>query len=887
MTASPSFAAALALSAFFDTNVQKVKFIVKLLNAGVISGSTKALSFFVKVDDTLIEKELNSIDLLSLVTDKDQTSIAFELAVVAKAPVDLVYWAIEQTTSGEDIDVSLVDAAACIKIFGKPGPLFIPEISNKALIDGTNANTVKLTAALKFILPDNNGGIDLRSYSYSVICGNVRTAVNNTPITAADIKNKYVIANLAQDNLKDGTAVAIAYAVDNLGGEQSFLSPVLKVIATTKPGKCTFELESGKIDDVANVYIPIKFKVDIFANNWTYLHICQVDPNDATKFIAVKSLQRDSEKMDDQMNAKNFVEYKFKNTTSGGVDTPLTPLTKYELFCCVGNASFDSNGKAVQSLLSDKATAVTALKKYDFLSTVTSTYTAPSGNTEGYHTFTNTITGFTAPVALGFAAFLLQNGNEIASKTVSVSTGATSVVAAFDVVESLVKPTDNFKINFVVKTHLTDAISVYLKPNTTLNGRNALIVAARESDIVVPKPKTSDVGTALLIKSVDDIKATSGVRKLLIDLGLLRRTDLDPYQIKQLEIEVSENQDFAQPYFIDANKATKLIVAVSANNRNLAETIILTKYIITTPAQAQVGTPAKAAVGQPGDPNYQAAVAASTNPAYQAAVSEVVDAVDISASLVLYIRARHVVYWKGSGNNTLNLPWVYIDYKTSEIDSIPALAIPIIKQINSNNVKVEFDRAVDATWTGAIADGDTSFKPVSTLLTLNDELGRELATKIIIYDALAPAKLSHIFDVAESQLDQFVSVSTVVKYRNAKGIVTLSDKSQCAELFLAKKLMFKSIQTVETADKIKMIVAIEFGRQLISDIKVQAVLPHKDSNNVLQTIALLDWVASEKRFVFEGTKQEDLQNTKYGKLAKYYVFASDSTGNLVGTGHPL
>ena len=879
MTASPSFAAALALSAFFDTNVQKVKFIVKLLNAGVISGSTKALSFFVKVDDNLIEKELNSIDLLSLVTDKDQTSIAFELAVVAKAPVDLVYWAIEQTTSGEDIDVSLVDAAACIKIFGKPGPLFIPEISNKALIDGTNANTVKLTAALKFILPDNNGGIDLRSYSYSVICGNVRTAVNNTPITAADIKNKYVIANLAQDNLKDGTAVAIAYAVDNLGGEQSFLSPALKVIATTKPGKCTFELESGKIDDVANVYIPIKFKVDIFANNWTYLHICQVDPNDATKFIAVKSLQRDSEKMDDQMNAKNFVEYKFKNTTSGGVDTPLTPLTKYELFCCVGNAQFDTNGKAVQSLLSDKATAVTALKKYDFLSTVTSTYTAPSGNTEGYHTFTNTITGFTAPVALGFAAFLLQNDREIASKTVSVSTGATSVVAAFDVVESLVKPTDNFKINFVVKTHLTDAISLYLKPNTTLNGRSALIVAARESDVVVSKPKTSDVGTALLIKSVDDIKATSGVRKLLIDLGLLRRTDLDPYQIKQLEIEVSENQDFAQPYFIDANKATKLIVAVSANNRNLAETIILTKYIITTAAQAQVGTPASGTFGQPG---Y---VAASAN--YQAAVSEVVDAVDISSSLVLYIRARHVVYWKGSGNNTLDLPWVYIDFKTSEIDSIPALADPTIKQINTNNVKVDFDRAVDATWTGAIADGDTSFKPVSTLLTLNDELGRELATKIIIYDALAPAKLSHIFDVAESQLDQFVSVSTVVKYRNAKGIVTLSDKSQCAELFLAKKLMFKSIQTVETADKIKMIVAIEFGRQLSGDIKVQAVLPHKDSNNVLQTIALLSWVDSDKRFVFEGTKQEDLQNTKYGKLAKYYVFASDSTGNLVGTGHPL
>ena len=801
------------------------------------------------------------------------------MAVVAKAPVDLVYWAIEQTTSGEDIDVSLVDAAACIKIFGKPGPLFIPEISNKALIDGTNANTVKLTAALKFILPDNNGGIDLRSYSYSVICGNVRTAVNNTPITAADIKNKYVIANLAQDNLKDGTAVAIAYAVDNLGGEQSFLSPVLKVIATTKPGKCTFELESGKIDDVANVYIPIKFKVDIFANNWTYLHICQVDPNDATKFIAVKSLQRDSEKMDDQMNAKNFVEYKFISTTSGGTDTPLTPLTKYELFCCVGNAQFDTNGKAVQSLLSDKATAVTALKKYDFLSTVTSTYTAPSGNDEGYHRFTNTITGFTAPVALGFAAFLLQNDREIASKTVSVSTGATSVAVVFDVVESLVKPTDNFKINFVVKTHLTDAISLYLKPNTTLNGRSALIVAARESDVVVSKPKTSDVGTALLIKSVDDIKATSGVRKLLIDLGLLRRTDLDPYQIKQLEIEVSENQDFTQPYFIDANKATKLIVAVSANNRNLAETIILTKYIITTQAQAQVGTPSS---GTQGQPNY---VAASAN--YQAAVAEVVDAVDISSSLVLYIRARHVVYWKGSGNNTLDLPWVYIDFKTSEIDSIPALAIPIIKQINSNNVKVEFDRAVDATWTGAIADGDTSFKPVSTLLTLNDELGRELATKIIIYDALASAKLSHIFDVAESQLDQFVSVSTVVKYRNAKGIVTLSDKSQCAELFLAKKLMFKSIQTVETADKIKMIVAIEFGRQLSGDIKVQAVLPHKDSNNVLQTIALLDWVASEKRFVFEGTKQEDLQNTKYGKLAKYYVFASDSTGNLVGTGHPL
>jgi hypothetical protein len=65
------------------------------------------------------------------------------------------------------------------------------------------------------------------------------------------------------------------------------------------------------------------------------------------------------------------------------------------------------------------------------------------------------------------------------------------------------------------------------------------------------------------------------------------------------------------------------------------------------------------------------------------------------------------------------------------------------------------------------------------------------------------------------------------------------------------------------------------------------VLPHKDSNNTLQTIALLSWVDSDKRFVFEGTKQEDLQNTKYGKLAKYYVFASDSTGQLLGTPYPL
>ena len=874
---SLSFAATKALSAFYDVNTKKVKFVCKLLIAGALSSQTKALTFFTKVGKEIVYSEVNSFDLQALITDKvDQKSIVYEMPVIANPPADLLFWVTEQTTDNEDIDLETDEPLkdSVIRLFAKPSRPVETIIINKDIITGSTDGTLKITGVLKFLLPPFDGGIALKRLNYNIIAGNKRFATNNYDLTDTDLRNGYVTRDLLVDNLKDGTALSVTFTVDNDGGEQSALSPALNITVTTKPIKPTFEVKSGVIDEDETV-IPIKAVVDVNSGIWTTLHILEklTSGANAGQYSVLKSVPRDTEKMDDQMKDNGFVAYNFTKLDS---TVAIKPLTKYELYIALGTSVFAANGKASQSDISERKIAVSGLRKQNFLSKITSTSSGDGDAAK--HTFSNEITGFTVPdgpdngvpLQFGFAANLLQNGNKVDSKVFTVSSSdavKNKVTPSFDLSSSLVLPADRFIITYEVLTHLTDSNAMFLTPNRTLHNKPALLIGQGTSKSVVSKPKVSQVDTSVRTKSVDDIKSAGGIRKLLVDFAIPKRTDEGLCQIKQIKVQVSEDPNVAPAnlYALGSLSTdsklprTTETVDVSADGKNIAETIILTKHRKVTNAGVDSWVPD-----------------------------------DIPSNTPVFIKVVAVVGWLGSEGQTFELPATIFDHRTDKVDSIPAIAALTLKQVNSNGVKVIFNKLTDSqSWAGDIGQGNLLYKAVSTLLTLHDELGREIATKIIPYESLGPAQLSHVFDVPDTQLDQFVTCTAIGKYRNTDGVVTVTDRSNSPETFLAKKLVFKSIQTIETPNKLKMVVALDFGRQASSEVSVKAVIPYivntgTAQSPVYENRSIADFVynESEDRFIAEVTKQEDPQLVKYGAKALYYIFASGLNGILAATPYP-
>jgi hypothetical protein len=839
----PTFAAAEAVKALYNSKDKSVDFTVKLANAGKIDAATKAVTFFVKVAEEFFEAELTAAEIQALITAVDQEAIVFKMFVTLTPPAVIVYYVIHQTNSGADsiLTMDSSNTGGLLKITAKPGPLTTPEISHKLIVAGALANSVNVSGEFRFHLPASNGGDDFKSYNRFLTIGDVVTPTFDITISADDIARGYMIYSLVANNVTDGKKITMAYSVDNASGDQSRLSHPFVILASIKPEKPSFTAESGKMDEAA-VYIPLKIKYDLASDVWNRVNI--MTKSGTTLALAAyfaRTLDTDKE-----MEMNGFVEYKLLVSAPG---TPLVAFAKYELVVVLSKDDYSDYivaDKSTQSKPSESKIVVAGIKKFEITHTTTSTYTAQSAfGSPAKHTFTKGLT-FTAPgFQVGLSAKLLQNGVEVDAKDVLIGATATNVNIIFDRDASLVQLGDEFVIVTLVKVAIDDAKAEYLSPNATFGDKAALLIVRDfRSKSVVAQPQENDLPTAMKVRAVSDI-LVSNKTQLLLEFELLKSAEEKPYKFSGFDVQVSEDNfdSFAE---LSAGGAETMNVPIDvSDDKKLDEVLFVQKFV------GGVGS-------------------------------------TFSAKKLLYIRFRSKHNWVGGDASVVNRPWIVYQYITKEEAKPAAPAAHSISQEKVNKLKVSFVKAAAVDWAGASTNGVSSkFEPVTHKFILINEIGNIIKTHNVNHDESIFTNLETRIDIEDSELNQFVRVKHVVQYLNNNNVSIESDATFCPELFLAKKLNIRSIQVVETALKIKLLVDIDFGRLLNTAIDCKAVMPFKSGVTDTWVTGALSYDSVEKMFFIEHDKQDDSQGSKYGRALKIFVFATGLNGQMATATYPM
>ena len=865
----PTFAAADCVKALYNPKDKSVDFTLLLTTAGKIDAATKAVTFFLKVGEEFVEAELTAAEIQALITAGDQEAIVFKMLVTLVPPVVIVYYAIHQTNAGADTILSMdsSNSGGILNITAKPGPLRQPEISHKliAIAAASGAlNSVDVSCEFRFHLPASNGGAEFKSYNRVLTIGDVVTHTFDVAISAADIARGYMIYAFTSASVVDGKKILMAYSVDNASGDQSKLSHPAVILASIKPEKPSFTAESGKMDDAAAVYIPLKIKYDLASDVWNRVNI--MTKSGTTLALAAyfaRTLDTDKE-----METKGFFEYKLLHSaaaTTTGAGTILDPVVpvaavallafaKHELVVVLSKDDYSNYltaDKSTQSKPSDPKIVVAGIKKIVLNHTTTSTYTAQSafGAAGAKHTITKALTFPAAAGQVALVAKLLQNGVEVDSKDVLIAANATTCNIVFDRDASQVVFGDEFVIVTLVKVAIDDAKSEYLTPNTTLGDKAALLlVRDLRSEAVVAQPQPNDLPTAMKVRAVNDIVVSSKTQ-LLLEFELLKSAEEKPYKFSGFDVEVSEIADFSVLLYLAASSTRKSIGVDGSDAKKLDEVLFVEKFVSGA-------------------------------------------AVTFAPKTLLYIRFRSNHNWVGGSSSVVNRPWIVYQYITKEEPKPAAPAAHSIVQEKVNILKVAYVKAAAIDYTGAATNSvQSKFQPVRHMFMLINENGNVIKTHIVNHEESIYTNLETRIGIEESELNQFVRVKHVVQYLNNNNVNIESDATFCAELFLAKKLYIRSIQVVETPLKIKLLVDIDFGRLLNTTIDCKAVLAHK----VYANSAWVDtWVTSalsydsvEKLFFIEHDKQDDSQGSKYGAALKVFVFATGLNGQLATATYPL
>ena len=301
-------------------------------------------------------------------------------------------------------------------------------------------------------------------------------------------------------------------------------------------------------------------------------------------------------------------------------------------------------------------------------------------------------------------------------------------------------------------------------------------------------------------------------------------------------------------------------------------------------------------VGTAASADYRAQVGTAASADYRAQVGTANSTDFAPATTVEGTFLKETKYWLrvatnhtyiGGGANVVQRPWVVYEYKTEAEDSVPAPADLTAVQNDTKTLKVTYAKAESIVWDELRADGFPYLEPKTYQFRLLNEIGQVLQTKTIPHLESSLSLLSFNFDLQDSILDQYCRVTQTVNYGNINGVSFNSDENPGVEVWLAARLVIKSVQIVESAGKFKMIVEIYQGRSDPSTTQAQAVIPYV-SNTVDSFIANLSYDSTLKKFVtVELVKQSDPQLIKYGAAAKYFIFATGANGQMVSTVYPM
>ena len=658
--------------------------------------------------------------------------------------------------------------------------------------------------------------------------------------------------------------------------------------------------------------------------------------------------------IDSEINSKGFYDYNLYRSRNSPVER-FGAFKKYEFAVVLSDGDYVDSGIVTQSKRSESQFAVTGTKKFAPTATTTSKYfpqsssTAPNGQVKviaAFHRFTHTVTGFSAPVELVVIANLLQNGVQVDTKTILVAKDAsTSGDVVFDRLATLVKSSDKFKIAYQVKASINAENLQYVPQETQLNGRPAVMLSSSSSDEVVPQPLPTDFDTALKFNAVDDvINAAKDHRRLLVELEMLQHSNDEPYKITSYDLQVSTDPSFAVNKLValDVLKSTTQSVTVSDFSKKITEAVLIKKFEGTLQQGTAASANYQAAGGEDLDAvryaayatAYTAALGSGSSAAAMAAAASSATTIaaiaraeaasrndsilnaggyvgpqvgipasdDYAPSTVqettfpqntkLWLRVATNHTWIGGGdNNIVQRPWVVYEYKTAEEDSIVAPPDLTVVQQNTNTLKVTFPKATATQWDQPSAKDFIDFVPKTHKFELLNEVGQLLQTKYVSHDDASLPTLSFNFDLKDSDLDEYVRITHIISYVNANGVSVNSDVNPGVEKWLAAKLVIKSIQIIESALKIKMLVEIDQGRSDPTTTKAQAVIPHlsvSGDSTIASFIADLTYDSTLKKFAtVELVKQTDPQLIKYGLAAKYFVFANGENGQMVSTVYPM
>lgn len=855
----PTFAAAECVKALYNSKDKSVDFTLLLANAGKIDVATKAVTFFVKVAEEFVEVELTAAEIQALITANDQTSIVFKMLVTLVPPVVIVYYVIHQTNSGADSILSMdsSNSGGLLKITAKPGLLRQPEISHKQIVVGAAVNSVDVSCEFRFHLPESNGGDDFKSYNRFLTIGDVVTPTFDLPITKDDIGRGYMNYKFDTSNVIDGKKILVAYSVDNASGDQSKLSHPAVILASIKPETPSFTAESGKMDDDA-VYIPLKIKYDLASDVWNRVNIMTKSGNT----LALAAYFARTHDTDEEMEMNGFVEYKLLHsaasttTGTGAVGSPVVTIAavallafaKHELVVVLSKDDYSATDKSNQSKPSDSKIVVAGIKKFVITHATSSTYTAQSAfGTPSKHTITKALSFNVTGFQVALVAKLLQNGQEVDAKDVLIGATATTCNIIFDRDASLVKLGDEFVIVSLIKVAVDDAKAEYLTPNATIGNKAALLLISNfRSESVVAQPQSNDLPTAMKVRAVNDIVVSSKTQ-VLLEFELLKFAEEKPYKFSGFDVEVSEdNFDHLLDLAATGTSKTRLSVGVDgSDDKKLDEVLFVQKFVAGS-------------------------------------------AVTFAPKTLLYIRFRSNHNWVGGNSAVVNRPWIVYQYIVKEEAKPARPATHSISQEKVNILKVAFDNDDAIDWSGVSTNNVLSrFEPVSHQFSLINEIGHIIKTHTINHEQSIHPKLYTKIDVEDSELNQFVRVKHVIQYLNNNNVNIESDATFCAELFLAKKLNIRSIQVVESANKIKLLVDIDFGRLLYTAIDCKAVLPFKVGGTNTWVTGSLSYSSDDKLFNVECDKQDDDQGSKYGHALKVFVFATGLNGQMATATYPL
>jgi hypothetical protein len=184
-----------------------------------------------------------------------------------------------------------------------------------------------------------------------------------------------------------------------------------------------------------------------------------------------------------------------------------------------------------------------------------------------------------------------------------------------------------------------------------------------------------------------------------------------------------------------------------------------------------------------------------------------------AAGDVVYIRILATIRQNAEDRDT-----DFSDWFLYEIPSVDFPSVRDVSVIQSGMGRMQMGWTPVAAPSGYFTD--------SFLINNNDMFGKLIDTTNITYDS---TKSSYMIErmFPTDKLDQYMTVSVVTIFKDAKGIITQGSTTSLGKVFMHKTLVIKSVNVIFNSDKSSFIVTADIDNgQKVGEAMTTALMPH-------------------------------------------------------------